>query len=78
MRAVRTLKLPEEFVTGFLAEGFSHRFKVMSGFPSDSKIERIDFDQDIRIVSISVSSHNWRDEDLGNPEIHLIIHELPN
>ena len=72
---VRTLKLHEEFVIGFLAEGFSHRFKVERGLPADARIVSITHSAN-RIVEIRVESNMWMPGE-ENTDIPLIIHELP-
>jgi hypothetical protein len=74
---IRTLKLHEEFVIGFLAEGFSHRFKVERGLPADSKVVTVRHDSENHVIELGIESATWNPEDQWN-YIDLVVHELPN
>jgi hypothetical protein len=73
---IRTLKLHEQFVHGFLAEGFAHRFKVEKGLPIDARILGVTHIPKSKVVEIQVESNMWMPGDDGM-DIDLVIHELP-
>jgi hypothetical protein len=73
---LRTLKLNAEFVIGFLAEGFSHRFKVERGLPADSQIVSVNLDPDHHVIFLGILSAAWDPAD-AEKMLDVVIHELP-
>ena len=73
---IRTLKIHEQFIHGFLAEGFAHRFKVERGLPPDARILSVTHHPEQKVVEIRAESNMWMPGDEGM-DIPLIVHELP-
>ena len=38
------MRISQDFIVGFLAQGFGHKFRVVEGVPHDAKIQNVKFD----------------------------------
>jgi hypothetical protein len=72
---MRELPILNEFITGFLAEGFSHRFKIERGLPHDAKIIAVRHEPGKTFLLIE--SAGWKSTDSALP-LDIVIHELQN
>jgi hypothetical protein len=70
----RKMRISEDFIVGFLARGFGHKFKVVEGVPHDAKILNVKFDSLRQQIELTFESPSFKPEDEKKP-LNLIIHE---
>jgi len=68
------MRISHDFIVGFLAQGFGHRFRVVEGIPHEAKILNVKFDAKSQQIELTIESASFKPEDEKKP-LNLVIHE---
>jgi hypothetical protein len=68
------MRISQDFIVGFLAQGFGHKFRVVEGVPHDAKIQNVKLTAGGDYIELTIESASFKPEDEKKP-LQLVIHE---